>query len=378
MGTTAHIEPSVLRWARESAGYDLDEAARKARLPREKLAAAENGEALLTLRQAEDAARAFKRPLASLFLSKPPLEETVAHQFRRLPDAPEPPWPPEMHLLARSITERQRAAAHLLDELEIESPWPDLEVRFSSDPDVFAEWTRALLQVSLEEQKSWRDRAGYRPLGRWREAIEDLGVLVMQDGSMAVEVMRGFAALHPVAPGIVLNTKDDPRARSFTLLHELGHLLLLRAKARGLDDLEKWCERFAASVLMPGAPFSTEFSRFRAEAVSLLDAVDEVALSFGVTPAAATTRARTLKLAPGGDLDAVSRAIRARATGARKGGGDHYGNVVARLGRGYARLVFSALDADAVTSAGASALLGTKVDGFPKLRKRLGDQTDES
>ena len=82
--TTAHIQPAVLRWARESAGYDLEQAAKKARLPQKKLAAAEEGLAELTLRQAEEAARAFRRPLATLFLSQPPTEEPVEHRLLAL------------------------------------------------------------------------------------------------------------------------------------------------------------------------------------------------------------------------------------------------------------------------------------------------------
>lgn len=375
--TPAHIHPAVLRWARESAGYDLDQAASKARLSPKKLAAAEEGEALLTLRQAEEAARAFRRPLAVLFLSKPPVEEPIENQFRRLPDAPAPPWPPEMRLLARAIAERQAAAEHLLDELEQSAPWEDVRIPFVPGPEAFAERVRARLDVGLDEQFGWRDRQGFRPLRVWRDAIEELGVLVMQNGSLPVEAMRGFAALHPRVPGIVLNTHDDPRARCFTLLHELGHLLRIRAGVSDDADVESWCEALAAGVLMPAQPFSSVLSGNRANSETLLEAVDETALTFGVTPAAATTRAGTLRLASRAEIDELRRALRVRGPGRRSSGGDHYGNVVARLGRGFTRLVFSALDADAITSAGAAALLGTKVDGFPKLRARVGDPTGE-
>ena len=133
------------------------------------------------------------------------------------------------------------------------------------------------------------------------------------------------------------------------------------------------CEAFAGAVLMPEQPFRSMFTAAQSRFGLLLDVVDEVAVSFGVTPAATTTRARKLELASKSALDDVTKEIRSRGTGRDGGGGNHYGNVVARLGRGFTRLVFEALDADAITMAGAATLLGTKVDGFAKVRDRLGD-----
>ena len=71
----AVVTPSALRWARESIGYELEEAADLIGVRAEKLAAAERGDAYLTLRQAEEAARRYERPLAALFVSEPPVEE---------------------------------------------------------------------------------------------------------------------------------------------------------------------------------------------------------------------------------------------------------------------------------------------------------------
>ena len=223
MGTVAHIQPSMLRWARESAGYDLDEAAKKTKVSVKKLAAAEQGEARLTLRQAEEAARVFRRPLATLFQPRPPQEESVEHQFRRLPDAPEPPWPPEMRLLARAIIERQTTAEYLLAELEQKPPWLEVAQQFPPEPEACAAVVRRLLNVSIAEQRDWRDRQGFRPLRAWRDAIESIGVLVMQSGSLPVNAMRGFVALHPKVPTIVINTRDDPRALLWGRIRQLHH-----------------------------------------------------------------------------------------------------------------------------------------------------------
>lgn len=63
----ALVTPAALRWARESVGYGLEDAARRIGVSAEKLERAEFGDDHLTLRQAETAARCYERPLAALF-----------------------------------------------------------------------------------------------------------------------------------------------------------------------------------------------------------------------------------------------------------------------------------------------------------------------
>ena len=211
----AYVTPEVLRWARESTGYSVSEAAKKIGIRSWRLELAEQGYDLLTLRQAEKAAEAYERPLAALFLPAPPDEEPQEARFRRLPGAPEPPWPPAMQLLARRVRERQDAAVELYEALEESPAWPATAGRFKTDDlSALPETAREILAVSDEEQKAWRD--GYAALRGWRDAVEALGVPVMQNGSMPVEAMRGFASIDPIVPAIVLNSKDDPRARAFT------------------------------------------------------------------------------------------------------------------------------------------------------------------
>ena len=69
----AHASPLALRWARESIGLSLEDAAKRANVSVDKLDAAERGESDrgLTLRQVEAAAKVYERPLAALFLPVP-------------------------------------------------------------------------------------------------------------------------------------------------------------------------------------------------------------------------------------------------------------------------------------------------------------------
>ncbi len=177
--------------------------------------------------------------------------------------------------------------------------------------------------------------------------------------------------------GGTVNTNDDPRARAFTVVHELGHLLRARAGEEPIPPtppIERWCNDFATAVLMPADPFSAAFQR---EAGRLLRIVDGIALDFGVTPHAAAVRVARLRLASQNAVDEVLEAIAERAASRREGeggGGNYYSTMVGRLGPAFIELVLSALDRQALSYPAASGLLGVKVNNFAKLRDRTSER----
>jgi Zn-dependent peptidase ImmA (M78 family) len=381
--TLAHVTPEVLRWARESTGYSIQDAAERMRVRWYTLAAAEEGHGLLTLRQAERAADTYERPLALLFSPTPPEEEPQEVQFRRLPGAPQPPWPPAMRLLARRVTERQHVAIELYEALDEAPRWARVAEELGVDearwhksgswpPGAAAELARRRFGIDVDQQHEWTDR--YEPLRAWGDAVEALGVIVMQDGSMDVELMRGFASIEPApVPAVVVNSRDDPRSRAFTIVHEFGHI------ARGAIGLpvgptaEGWCNDFAGEVLMPPKSLADVFAR--SNAASLIGQIEDVASWFSVTPLAAAVRIARSDLADAPEANAAVAYIRRRGAGAastESRGGDYYRNRIARLGPGYIRLVFDALDSGAVTHPTASRLLdGVRVNHLERLRETL-------
>ena len=72
------VQPTLLRWARERAGYDAD--ALTGRFPR--LEAWERGEVQPTLKQVEAFAKATRTPVGLLFLAEPPIERVPIPDFR--------------------------------------------------------------------------------------------------------------------------------------------------------------------------------------------------------------------------------------------------------------------------------------------------------
>jgi Zn-dependent peptidase ImmA (M78 family) len=113
--------------------------------------------------------------------------------------------------------------------------------------------------VSLQTQFSWREE--YSALRNWTERIEACGVLVSQFSEVEVTEARGFSLGEQSPPLVALNGKDSPRAKVFTLFHELARLTLGASGVCDLhssgDDLrsrvETYCNQVAAEALVPVA-----------------------------------------------------------------------------------------------------------------------------
>lgn len=150
----AHVTPEVLLWAREAVALNVETAARRAGVTPEKLSLAEQGEHLLTIRQARSAARAYRRSLAFLMRSSPPEEPSLESKFRRLRGAPAPPWSSELIQLEREIMERQEATVDLYEAMGDQPPWPEAAARLGLPKDVpSAEMVRAVLSHDPAERR---------------------------------------------------------------------------------------------------------------------------------------------------------------------------------------------------------------------------------
>lgn len=259
------VTPEVLLWAREAAGYSIDEVAAKLvkvskKIDVDTVADWESGEALPKLTALRKLASIYKRPMAVFFLSKPPVEPPPPKNFRLLAAGDDRSLSPETLLAVRTARRLHSLAREISDglgyTLDVDLPHVDL----SADPAQLAADERARLGATFSEQLSLRD--AYKALWYWRDLIEDVGCFVFQL-PFPREDARAFSEFHDDGPLIVLSTKDEPVGRVFSLLHEYAHLLL---RAGGIcpsfrldylssveGRIEQFCNAFAANFLVPAA-----------------------------------------------------------------------------------------------------------------------------
>ena len=252
---SAHINPYMLVWARETSGLSVADVSKKVGVKPEKLAQWESGETTPTMNQLREIGRVYRRPSALFYSSAPPRAIPPVADYRLLPDHVTRESPRIFFEIRRAHERREIAL-----DLSALSTTPvadfDVDGTLSEDPSALANRIRDSLGVSIDVQASWGGNE-YLALRTWVSAVERLGVLVFQASGIDVEVMRGFSFAKRPLPVIVLNGSDSVRGRIFTLMHELTHVVLgdgglcnLR-EGYGINSIEVLCNRVAGSILVP-------------------------------------------------------------------------------------------------------------------------------
>lgn len=382
----ALVEPSVLRWARETVGLIPVAAARKIGVPDNRVDEWESGVTQPTIAQLRKAAEVYKRTLAVFFLPEPPLDFDTLRDFRRHVGAEAGEWTPELHGEYRRAIAQREAALELaeIDDAPPHTTWR-LEPLADDDEEVAAAARSLLLgQSPLPLPKGTGTK--YEHLNTWSAALEEAGVLVMatSGGRVSTSEMRAFSLYYDTFPVIMVNGSDAARGRLFSLLHEYTHLVLHTSglcdtvtDARATDPngmLEARCNAIAAAILMPRDLVlnSPEVNGRRA----LPESWDYVALREAAAPFGVSAEAFARRLLTLGRIDhAFYQAHRARFVAtyqseeeqASAGGGNWYRNTARDLGKGFVRRIADAYRRRVIDSYTAASFLNVKVDQIDRL-----------
>lgn len=246
----AYVKPELLLWAREDAGYTIDAAAKRLAIKSAKLIACEAGEDRLTITQLRNLSNLYKRPLAFFYLPTPPKNEISLQDFRRFTDEDEHRLTPALRLEVRKAKDRREIALSMFEELDVTPEDFNAFASIDESVQVIGKRIRELLNISFEKQIGLK--TPYEALRFWRSSIEARGVLVFQ-ASIKKNEMRGFSIWYSPLPVVVVNAKDSPYGRVFTMLHELAHLLLRSGGLcdLGEDKIEVFCNAVAGETLVP-------------------------------------------------------------------------------------------------------------------------------
>ncbi|MGI8602966.1 MAG: ImmA/IrrE family metallo-endopeptidase [Verrucomicrobiales bacterium] len=374
------INPSVLEWARQESGYAVDRVARRLQVEPERVEAWERGERPPTLRQVQELARFFHRPLNVFFLPSPPQLTPLAAEYRRLPGVTPGKESPKLRLAIRQMVSRRESALSLMEELGEPVPAFTLQAHLSEDAQAVGERLRAALRIEVQTQLEWRDE--WQAWREWRAAAEGLGVLVFLFPKVELNETRGLALLRFPLPGVGVNSKEQPESRIYTLLHEVIHLMLAagreevsalqeRRSSAEWEAVERFAEAAASHALISEASL-----RVNAAGASSWDlsGVRQIARRFRVTPLAMATRLRASGFMDWpqyrGWKDAWDGYVATLPP--RRSGSVHPVDIaLGRNGRPYVQLVMEAMAANRITSVDASRYLGLRFEHFDKLKESL-------
>lgn len=271
MATTIQVNHQILRWARETAGLTLDEAAQKLSIgiahgvtPDQRLNALEVGAELPTRPLLLKMSSVYRRPLLVFYLETPPARGNRGEDFRQLPAHTSLTQEGLVDALVRDIRARQQIVRSVLEEEEEAIPMHVIGSMSAADGiEAVSDSIKHYINFNLEtfrEQNATKDAFAYL-----RERVESSGIFVLLMGdlgshhsALSVEYFRGFALVDNIAPFIVINDKDAKSAWSFTLFHELAHLWIGREGVSAsivAGNVEQFCNDVAANLLIQDNDF---------------------------------------------------------------------------------------------------------------------------
>ncbi len=299
-GVAVPITPSVLSWAIRESGYSEVEVASKVKVNLQVLESWERGAGQPTLTLFKKLTSILKRPAAAFFLPESPKSIIPPVEFRH-------PWDTERSLLnplelryLREASRLQRILSWVIQELGGERlAFPKVSV--GSNTEQVAATIRQNLRIKDDQKIKWRSSS--EALEYWRSTLEDYGILVLLL-PLGKASCSGFSLWNDFAPLITVNTRWNNEARIFTLFHEYAHLLsrtnsaCIESGARLLrkdgDQIERWCERLAAAVVLPWDEAVTflrkECNWTTGEVITNLNVVRRLAHYFKVSLRATTLR----------------------------------------------------------------------------------------
>jgi Zn-dependent peptidase ImmA (M78 family) len=389
--------PSLIKWARETAGFSIADSAERLKIDEAQLAAWEDDskEDAPSVPQLRKLSALFKRPLAVFYLPEAPAGFQVMRDLRRLPGTGPRRYSPALQIEIRAANERRELALELASDLQQEIPTFALAATDTEDPEKVGSRIRSALGVTPELQLDWRDQHGRAGFNAWRSRIEQAGVLVFQTTRFASEEASGFAIAADSLPVIAVNRNDTLTRRTFSLLHELAHLMI---HISGVSDLETdenrppedqrievFCNQIAAAALMPRETLLAEqqVARHGARSTTWSDTeISELAQRFNVSREALLRRLLTLdrttnefyeqKRAEYADEYAAIRARKKEQAEGAEIKRNMPQETISNFGRPLVRMLLDNYYQDRMTLSEVSGYLGQKVKHIPKLEQVAG------
>ncbi len=236
----------------EEAGLTPDMLASKTKVDLDVVHAWLSGDAQPASTEFTRIAKTLRRPRFFFFLPSPPTVHRVPVAFRSAPGSQKRDLSPAEAAAIRQARRLQRITKwtrQATGDPPPALPMVSADVAPARAADLARDWLGWSLARQVEAPSA---TAVTKDL---RLTLEAHGVIAMQQ-PLGEKGCRGFSLFDPVAPLLGVNSAYTTEARTYSYVHELGHLLRGTAAicTSSVDQgLERWCEEFAAALLLPRA-----------------------------------------------------------------------------------------------------------------------------
>lgn len=249
------FNPERLKWCLADRGVTPEECASDLNISQDTLAGVLNGEVGPTPNQLRALAGYFGRGML-FFLERGPVDERKVRstQFRTLANQ-KPKLSHRIKALIERVERQREVFLSLRDERD------DAETPRFDAPDL----RRLRPAAAAERARQWLGLGERNCFETLRTAIDARGVLVFRSNGYAGKwqiaresSIQGFSLYYADAPVIFVRKFASEARQTFTMAHELGHLLLHRASIIddeadmvAVDGAEQEANAFAGNLLVP-------------------------------------------------------------------------------------------------------------------------------
>lgn len=367
------VTPAVIKWARERAGYSLQDASKSFK----KIEAWERAEAAPTYPQLEQMAEKFKCPVAVFFFPAPPDVPAIENSFRTIAPSELVQLPRYLRILLRRAQAMQLNLAELNDgrnpaDRLITS---DLSFRLDQPITAIADTLRSYLGVSLKDQVSWSgiDKA----LENWRDILFSVGIYVFKDAFHA-EQYFGFCLYDDTFPIIYVNNSSAKSRQIFTVFHELGHLLFhtsgiditgntFSPPSRDAARIEVICNALASAFLVP----ETEMFKVLGRMPPNRDSAEILAKNFNVSREVIYRRFLDRGLISDAEYRDAADAWLNQMKKSKGASGNFYNTLFSYLGNPYIKLAFQRYHQNRISDVQLSEYLTIKPRNLAKFESKF-------
>lgn len=258
MERVQNINPQRIVWNCKEFGITPEILAEQLKIPWTNFEKTMRGKEGITVNQLRGIAHYFERGLL-FFLEENPVDEETIHtpQFRTL-TGQKPYLSPELRVLIERVEKQRKIYISLLDELgeDEKDDWTNYRLPSSSIQDI---------KESANRVRKWLELSNKETFDTYRSKVEDKGIFVFvtngYKGQWQItkdDPIRGFSLYYSKYPIIAIKKQISVRPQVFTLMHELGHLLLHRDSFVDEEKdfysnqgKEKVTNEFAGNLLVP-------------------------------------------------------------------------------------------------------------------------------
>lgn len=373
--TLSGVNGKIIQWAREYYNMSSEEAAQKIGVDLEKYKDWEAGTDYPTYAKLKKISDVFHKPSAVFFFPAPPKITSPKGDLRTLPDT-------VVNKLSRNvILQLEKAKVYQLSLIELYGERDSVFMHrdeFPDSVDALCDFFRGKLEFPITAQKARKSTKVVFEI--YREKFYNIGIYVFKD-SFKDNAISGLCVKDDHFPVIVINNSMSFARQTFTLFHELFHLISDTSGAEIIrddfysmldenqSDVERNCDSFANSFLIPLDDFKKELEKSPIDE----DRIKELARLYSVSREAVMYKLLTLGRITNNDYSQLKEAFYGEAIRTqdkkdeKKSRGNYYSTKLSYLGNQYTGEVFRQYFSGKISGVKAGEMLQSKVDHLPRL-----------